>query len=91
MCSLVLTRGRPSSTTAMSALVPPTSSVMTFGKPARPATYAAPMTPDAGPESSVAAARVRAAATGMMPPLDFVTYGMAGAPRAASACSKPSR
>ena len=36
MCSLVLERGRPSSTTAMSALVPPTSSVMTFGR-ARPA------------------------------------------------------
>ena len=55
MCSLVLTRGRPFSTTAMSALVPPTSSVMTFGRPARPATYAAPMTPDAGPDRSVAA------------------------------------
>ena len=38
MCSLVLTRGRPFSTTAMSALVPPTSSVMMFGKPARLAT-----------------------------------------------------
>jgi hypothetical protein len=38
MCSLVLTRGRPFSTTAMSALVPPTSSVMIFGRPARLAT-----------------------------------------------------
>ena len=38
MCSLVLERGRPSSTTAMSALVPPTSSVMTLGRPAADAT-----------------------------------------------------
>jgi hypothetical protein len=37
-CSPVLARGRPSSTTAMSALVPPTSSVMTFVRPARVAT-----------------------------------------------------
>jgi hypothetical protein len=38
MCSLVLDRGRPASTTAMSALVPPTSSVMTLGRPACVAT-----------------------------------------------------
>ncbi len=49
------------------------------------------MTPEAGPDSSVAAVWVRAAATGMMPPFDFVTYGMAGAPRAVRACAKPSR
>jgi hypothetical protein len=73
MCSLVLTRGRAFSTTAMSALVPPTSSVMMLGKPARLATYAAPITPDAGPDRSVAAVWLRAAATGMMPPFDFVT------------------
>jgi hypothetical protein len=37
-CSVVLQRGRPPSTTAMSALVPPTSSVMTWLSPAWPAT-----------------------------------------------------
>ena len=91
MCSLVLERGRPPSTTAMSALVPPTSSVITFGRPAWPATYAAPITPDAGPDKSVATVWRRAAATGMMPPFDFVTCGVAGTPRAASAASNPSR
>src|SRR4029453_4704608 len=44
-CSLVLQRGRLPSTTARSALVPPTSRGMTLGSPAWPATYAAPMTP----------------------------------------------
>jgi hypothetical protein len=37
-CSLVLERGRPPSTTARSALVPPTSSVMTLGSAAEAAT-----------------------------------------------------
>ena len=91
ICSAVLERGRPSSTTAMSALVPPTSSVITFGRPACVATYAAPITPDAGPESKVVTVCARAAVTGMMPPFDFVTCAVAGTPRAGSACSKPSR
>ena len=38
ICSAVLERGRPSSTTAMSALVPPTSRVMRLPSPAAPAT-----------------------------------------------------
>ncbi len=49
------------------------------------------MTPEAGPDRSVATVCRRAAATGMMPPLDFVTYGAAGTARVASAASNPAR
>ena len=49
------------------------------------------MTPDAGPDRSVDTVCDRAAATGMMPPLDLVTYGTAGTARVVSAASKPSR
>ena len=49
------------------------------------------MTPDAGPDRSVATVCRRAAATGMIPPLDFVTCATAGTARARSAASNPSR
>ena len=50
------------------------------------------MTPEAGPDRSVETVWLRAAATGMMPPLDFVTCGHRGHARAAaSAASNPAR
>ena len=49
------------------------------------------MTPDAGPDRSVDTVCDRAAATGMIPPLDLVTYATAGTRARGSAASKPSR
>ncbi|MEZ5101563.1 MAG: hypothetical protein R3C15_17540 [Thermoleophilia bacterium] len=49
----VVSRGRPSITTPMSALVPPMSKQTTSSRPAEAATAAPAITPAAGPEFSV--------------------------------------
>ena len=64
--------GWPSRTSAMSALVPPMSNVIRFRYPAGMQTDAAPMTPEAGPDSIVSAVAWRASRAVVTPPLDFV-------------------
>ena len=49
------------------------SIVNAFGKPASRATYAAPATPPAGPESASAAALLAASPAPRIPPLDVIT------------------
>ena len=67
------TTGSPSRTSPASALVPPMSIVNASLKPARRATYAAPTTPPAGPESASAAALFMASLPLRIPPEDVIT------------------
>jgi hypothetical protein len=60
----------PPAISETSKLVPPTSPVMTFGKPAEAAMWAAAMTPAAGPERAVRTGRAFAVSTVITPPFD---------------------
>ena len=80
--------GRPSSTRATSVDVPPMSNVMMEPMPAAALTQAAPMTPALGPESSVRTGCSAAAATEMIPPFDWLTYGGCWTPRRATSSAK---
>ncbi len=75
--------------TATSALVPPMSKVISRSKPAALPTNAAPITPAAGPESSVSTGRRPASAAGMMPPFDLVDSTGARMPRSRIPASSP--
>ena len=77
----------PSWITATSADVPPTSKLSTSEAPTRAATSAAPMTPEAVPESSIATGSVLPSAAAMIPPFDLVIIGGAGTPASRSAFS----
>ncbi len=79
---------RPATTGATSVLVPPMSKVSTSGYPERPATYDAPTTPPAGPDSTNRAGCVAAVALSVTPPEDCMT---SGAGRPASAARSPRR
>ena len=81
----------PFSMTLMSAEVPPMSSVRACGTPACRARNAAPITPEAVPDSSIPTQAVLPSAAPIMPPFDFVTIGAAGTPRSASAPSSRPR
>lgn len=56
----------------MSTDVPPMSSVRIFSSPISRPVKAAPITPEAGPESNVSTGRAPAASSPMTPPLDLV-------------------
>ena len=77
--SLVIS-GRPSRTRQMSALVPPTSIEMMSARPAGRATLTAPITPAAGPESTVCTGWRTQVAALVTPPSDFMIRS--GAPHA---------
>ena len=56
----------------------------------RAAASAAPMAPDAVPDSSMAMGRALPSSAAMMPPFDLVIIGAAGTPASRSAaCSEP--
>ena len=55
------------------AVVPPMSRVMTLSNPARAAKCRAPMTPAAGPHSTMRAGFSATASASRMPPLDCIT------------------
>jgi hypothetical protein len=76
------------STRATSVEVPPMSKVMIDSNPAAPATQAAPITPALGPESSVRTGTSRAAATEMIPPLDWLMWGDTVTPRRRTSSAK---
>ena len=63
------TLGSPSMITATSKLVPPMSPVITWLKPASAAMRAAAVTPAAGPERTMYAARLPSWRSGATPPL----------------------
>ena len=65
-----VTSGAPDVIRQTSVLVPPVSSVMTFGSCRSPATATAAMTPAAGPEFSICAGRSAAGPAGRRPPFD---------------------
>ncbi len=73
---------------ATSALVPPMSTVTILVAPASRATWAAPITPEAGPESSVCTGSSAARDAVITPPLDFVDSACARRPRAAAPASR---
>jgi hypothetical protein len=77
---LVVERAIWPSTTAMSALVPPISKVSNRCSPASSPMYRAPITPDAGPESSVCTGAFPALAADITPPFDLVERTGAGTP-----------
>ena len=76
---------------ATSALVPPTSKLIAFGKPANSAIWLAPMTPDAVPDRRASARRPLLPCSALMtPPFDLVTRAGAGTPASPSAaCREP--
>ncbi len=65
--------GRPSATTAMSRLVPPTSQVIRSRSPTAAPSRPAAATPAAGPERIVLTGRRRATAWEATPPLDWIS------------------
>ena len=71
--------GAPSRTRATSQEVPPMSKVSASGRCSRAARCAAPITPPAGPLSTVQAACSAATSMGRTPPLDCMIAG-AGSP-----------
>ena len=82
--SLVIS-GREFLTRQMSALVPPTSIEMTSVKPAARATLTAPMTPAAGPDSTVCTGWRTQVGALVTPPSDFMIRSGARTPSASSA------
>jgi len=73
---------------AMSALVPPTSMVITEGRAPALASWIAPTTPAAGPERAVRTGNWRAVAGAISPPFDWLMPMAApGAREASPACS----
>ncbi len=84
-------RNSPPGATPMSADVPPTSSVITLGWPTcRPTSMPAISAPT-GPDSSSEAGRLRASATGTMPPADVIKFRSAPKPSSVSADASRSR
>ena len=74
----------PSRIRHTSALVPPTSTEITWAKPEASPINRAPMTPAAGPDSAVWIACARMASAPTTPPLDFMIASGAVIPRSAS-------
>src|SRR5207253_2140662 len=70
-----LTSGSPSTTRPTSKLVPPTSVVITLGKPSTCPSAAAPTTPPAGPDATSLIACPFAFAVDVTPPEDCMTSG----------------
>ena len=83
--------GWPSTIRAKSAEVPPMSRVSTRFSPACLASQAAPMTPDAVPESSMLTHARLPSAAFIRPPFDRVSIGRAGTSRPASRASSAPR
>ena len=71
---------RPPSMSEALAVVPPMSRVMMFSQPIRLPTWAAPMTPAAGPHSTISAGLDIAVAASIMPPLDCIIMSRPGIP-----------
>jgi hypothetical protein len=82
-----LTSGSPSTTRPTSKLVPPTSVVITFGKPSACPSAAAPTTPPAGPDATSLIACPFAFAVDVTPPEDCMTSGARRRPQPASCSS----
>ena len=72
----------PFSTIDALAVVPPISRVMIFGYPPSAADVAAPMTPAAGPDSTMLAGFFKMASVPMTPPLDCMIRKDAPTPTA---------
>ncbi len=85
-CSSELSTGRPSRTTPISALVPPTSKVIRSADshPASRAASAAPLTPAAGPDSSATTGRSCSVPASSAPPLDRAIRAGVPMPRSSS-------
>ena len=66
-------RTRPASMSDALAVVPPMSRVMRLSNPARAAKCCAPITPAAGPHSTMRAGFSTTASASRMPPLDCIT------------------
>ena len=76
--------GRPSSTSAALAVVPPMSSEIRFGRPVSRPSWPHAMTPAAGPDSTRCAGFRAAIAGGSVPPLDCMISSGASIPASRS-------
>ena len=84
----VVWRCSPSTRMPTSALVPPMSSVSTFGSPSAAATCSVAVIPPAGPDITVWIGACAAAAESIAPPFDFISVHGRVMPASRSAASR---